>query len=371
VYCLIFRVALCALLLMAGERVWADQAGGGVPAIVYTPIQLVDGPTISIPCPTPYTASDNYLTLMGNNRQILFPNCPASSNGLSVNVRVNAGNNSGSAYTGLIFAPGFNWTGLSPYAICTGIGQPNPLCPGAEVANQVDWFVCKPIGTTSPSTFWDCLAPQYNVGPPSFALVASNSCFSASGGACTTSATNMTGANLIVGCLSYYNSTDTSAFSDSLGSSYSSAYSTAQANVTGSLIYAQGQSVSSSMTFTASAPGGTSYPSLTVMGFSGAVASPLDQNNKTGSGGVTTLQPGSITPTQANELLVSCLAVNGTNSGASVSSPFTIGPVVNGTASNEGVAEAYQIQAPGPTAVNPTWTWSTAETAITGQASFK
>ena len=125
------------------------------------------------------------------------------------------------------------------------------------------------------------------------------------------------------------------------------------------------------MTFSASAPGGN-YPDVTVVGFSGSAASPLDQTSTpAGATSVTTIQPGSITPGQANELLVSCLAQQtGTSSitGVGIASPFTLGPVVGGTTgvTNSG-AIAYQIQAPGPAAENPAWTWTgTAPYAVAG-----
>jgi hypothetical protein len=364
--------ALCFLLLVG---LMLAKPAHAINETVPPPIVLTDGATITVPCPGPLVPVTYYLTLTGNNHQILFPPaCPVAANGLSVKFRINAGNNSGSPYTGLSFGSGYNWALQSPYAICTGTGVPNVACPAAEIASQIDWFGCDVVGTSSSSTEWDCWTPQYAVSPPIVAVAgATNSCGSSNGTLpCTTSATNMMGVNHIVGCLSYYiGAGGSSVFSDSLGNTYTQVYSAAQDNVTGVLLYVQAPTVSTSMTFTASASGTTAAPALTVMGFANVAVSPLDQSSHAGVGNIATIQPGSITPTQANELLVSCLAVNSTQSGIGVSSPFTAGPILNGTANHQGVAEAYQIQTPGPTAENPTWTWTTLEAAMAGQASFK
>lgn len=352
---------------------------GTVPAnvsLVYTipgtgsssqPITLVDGATIPVPCPGPNNSVTYYLTLTGSNHQILFPTCPIDANGQSVKFRINSGNNSGSTYSGLTFASGYAWTNNSPYAICTAAATPNPACPGAETANQIDWFGCDVVGTGSGSTEWDCWSPQYKVVPTAFTFISSNSCIGAN---CTTSATNMTGANLLVGCISDFSSN--AALIDSLGNSYTPVYSTVSAGAKGVLAYSQTTNVSSSMTFSLS---GGSFSSLAVMGFSGAVPNPLDQFTGTAATGnpVTTISPGSKTPTQANELLVSCLALNGTNTttNIAIASPFTLGPVIEYiSGANEGVAAAYQIQTVA-TAQNPAWTWTTPSDAVAGLATFK
>lgn len=369
----IFRSALCALLLIAGHHAWADWAGGGVSSSVFAPISLNDGATITVPCPSPYSSVTYYLTLTGNNHQILFPSCPANANGASVKFRITAGSTAGLPYTGLSFSPGFSWAGGSPYAICTAATTPNPACPTAEAANQVDWFGCDVVGTAAPSAEWDCWTPQYNVNNGIFRVVSSNSCASAGGGACTTSATNMVGADLIVGCIGYYNGAGgTSAFLDSQGNPYTQVYSTFNSNIGGILVYTRAPVVSGSMTFTASISGSTPFPALGAIGFSGSVASPLDQSTSpaASTGSATTLQPGSLTPGQANELLVTCLA--GNTVGPSVGTPFVAGPAVGWVASTtEGVAMGYQIQNPGPATENPTWTWSGANAAVAGQATFK
>ena len=289
----------------------------------------------------------------------------------SVKFRINAGNNSGACLYRVNICGGFNWTSGSPYAICTAAATPNPQCPAAEVANQEDWFGCDVVGTTSASTRWACWAPQYNMtAPSSLSVVNSASCAGVSSAACTTSATNMTGANLIVACLSYYNPDGASTLSDSQSNSYTQVYSTTQNTITGILYFAYAPTVTSTMTFTAN---GAAAPGLAVMGFSGAVSSPLDQStNPAATATASTLAPGSLTPGQANELLATCLS-DGLETTVTVASPFTLGPVVNTNYSNNvGIAMAYQIQAPGPTAENPLWT-SGAGSAdlVAGMATFK
>jgi hypothetical protein len=223
----------------------------------------------------------------------------------------------GGPYTGLSFSSAgtLTWPGGTIYT-------------QTAVAGALD-YVSGTISNLTGSNEWD-VTGIVNVAPPGFRFVASNSCASSAGAACTTSSTNMTGVDLLVACTSYYTgASGTSAFSDSLGNSYIQVYSTAVGGTgVGTMFYKQAPTVSSSMTFSASAAGGNTYPSVAVMGFSGSVASPLDQSTASPatSGSATTIQPGSLTPSQANELLVSCLSLHnlGTNtSGIGVGSPFT------------------------------------------------
>ena len=239
-------------------------------------------------------------------------------------------------------------------------GATVPLNPGGEVCLQA-------------TTGNQYEAMGYLPGVASgIQVVASNSCASVSNVACTTSATNVVGANLIVGCLGWYSGAGgSSAFSDNVGNPYTSIYSTGHGSQVGTLVYSYLPTVTSSMTFTASSPGGNTNTSLTVMGFSGTVSPPLDQstNPAASASGSTTLSPGSLTPSQANELLVSCLAGTPT---PTIASPFTLGPVVPAVSSvAQGSALGYQIQAPGPAAENPAWSWSGAAEVVAGMATFK
>lgn len=363
---------ICALVVALAGPTLGQTIGSSGTTVNSTPVTLTDGATITVPCPTNTTPVTYYLTLTGNNHQVLFPSCPASSNGQSVKFRIDAGTG---PFTGLTFAPGFNWTTGSPYAICTAAATPHPACPAAETVHQIDWFGCDVVGTSSGSTEWDCWTPQYAVASPtSFAFINAASCSAATASPCTTSTTNMTGANLIVVGISYFPGT-TPTITDSSSNTYTSAV-TASANAGQYVLncfYKQAPTVTSAMTFSFTGGG---FSALSVAGFSGAVSSPLDQTTSGNSGAslVTSQQPGSITPTQNNELIVACLAMGGsagTTTGEAVGSGYTITGVQHNTAGvTEGGALAYLIQNTA-TATNTTFSWTTTAYSVAGIMSFK
>lgn len=111
-------------------------------------------------------------------------------------------------------------------------------------------------------------------------------------------------------------------------------------------------------------------PSFAVTAWSGAAASPFDQENTNGSGVPYTT--GSITPSEDNELLIAAIAwENGATDTASINGGFAISdqsPYVPGT--SDGAAQANLIQT-SAAAANPTWTLATSDTAARAIASFK
>jgi hypothetical protein len=93
---------------------------------------------------------------------------------------------------------------------------------------------------------------------------------------------------------------------------------------------------------------------ISVMAFSGVASGP-DQSSSASTSYGTTLQSGSVTPTNANELISNCSGNNGnTLTGASIASPMTLVDSLSGGLAPS-VADAYQIQTTAM-AVNPTWT---------------
>lgn len=250
--------------------------------------------------------------------------------------------------------------------------------PGA-----VDTITCYGFGGVGPTwiaTRMDCpgLAANF-IGGGGFAVVsgATATCASSGGAACTTSSANFNNVTLVVGCIGLYSGNGASStLSDNLGNSYTQIYTVTTGPRTGRMFYSKPSSVSGTMTFTASNTGGSAdaSPGLTVMGFSGPFTTPLDQSNNTGSAGasVTSIQPGSITPTLAGELLASCLTVStSTTGGQAITPPFTLGPVINSVPGNaEGSAIGYQIQT-SASAQNPTWSFTGSGVATAGIASFK
>ena len=103
------------------------------------------------------------------------------------------------------------------------------------------------------------------------------------------------------------------------------------------------------LTFSAGAAFGGAYGSW--IEFSGvATSNPLDQVNNTGTG--TALQPGTVNPTQNNELLVSAISNDLENNVSyTISSGFSL---VNADATVHNTWQAYLIQTTA-TSENPTW----------------
>lgn len=115
-----------------------------------------------------------------------------------------------------------------------------------------------------------------------------------------------------------------------------------------------------------------SYPSIFVLAIAGAAAAGFDQQNGTASASATSIQPGSITPTEDNELVVALCTNDDTGNTLSINGGFTIAQQnVTVAFQAEGGGLAYLIQTTA-TAANPTWSWGgSSEAASTVIASFK
>ena len=220
----------------------------------------------------------------------------------------------------------------------------------------------------------ECQNPSQNIGPTSgFQLVAHTSCAAASG--CTTSGVNTSGANLVVavgtGC-----ATTAPTISDSSSNSYSAAGSFQGAGPGVEIFYVSSPTTSASQTFSINAcNGSSSFATLEITAWSGALSSsPLDQTNGgSTSSSVTTFQPGSITPSVSNALIIAGATTGQTASGSasSINSGFTISDQ-NGfsNAVNYAGMMAYLVQS-SAAAVNPTWTFPGSGPAAAAIASFK
>lgn len=170
----------------------------------------------------------------------------------------------------------------------------------------------------------------------------------------TTAGIDTTGTNLIVVGISQYQAVTIGSLSDSKGNTWTPL--TAQSILNSQycqLFYCFGPTVGSGHTFTWN--GTSNFGSIAVAGFSGAAASPFDQQNGATNKGVTTLQTGSVTPSVANELIITACSF-GASGVASINSGFAITDQINYlSGTREGVALAYLIQTTA-TAENPTWT---------------
>lgn len=189
----------------------------------------------------------------------------------------------------------------------------------------------------------------------SFALVAHTGVQEAGGlGSITTPAINTTGANLIVVSSGDYLGNGTNvAPTDSNGNTY-----TLRQTATGSIAAqtqiweCQNPTVGAGHTITRVG----NYQCLFVSAWSGAAATSQYDKGSSGTSVSTSVQPGSITPANANSLVIASLGSDTTTSStASIDSGFTITDQfapVGGV--SEGGGQAYLIQS-AAAAVNPTW----------------
>jgi hypothetical protein len=182
-----------------------------------------------------------------------------------------------------------------------------------------------------------------------------------------------TGANLMVVSASWYSAASADVtLTDSKSNTWTPLTTRTSTFISNRLYYCYGGTVGSGHNFTLS--GTAVYCSVQVIAFSGMASTPLDQQNGTGSGGAwTTVQPGSITPSQANTVVFVGLSFEANSSGAiSIDGGYTISnTTAHSPGSGEGGSLAYQIFA-SASAQNPTWTSaSSSGDGATTIASFK
>lgn len=173
-------------------------------------------------------------------------------------------------------------------------------------------------------------------------------------GGVTTGAFDSSGATLLVAVVAYFNASamTTAHISDSKGNTWSQATNYTLSSRSLRTFYCVPSSVGSGHTFTVSMS--ASYPSVCVLAFSGTGAAPGDQQN----GNISSNMPGSVTPTEDNEVLV-CGVMNTGGTLSSISGGFTIaGTVAYAGGLHMGVGAAYKIQTTaGPE--NPAWNSTT------------
>jgi len=172
----------------------------------------------------------------------------------------------------------------------------------------------------------------------------------------TSGALDCTGANLLVVTISEFIGGGAGTLTDSHGNTWEKFSSSAAGFGQASEIwYAYNPSVSSSQTFSISGSG--TFPSMCISAWSGAANPAFDQSNSNTWSGSATGQPGSVTPSENNELIIAALA--GTqDAGTSINGGFTIAQnQALVTSFSYGCSLAYLIQT-SAAAANPTWTTS-------------
>lgn len=197
----------------------------------------------------------------------------------------------------------------------------------------------------------------------SFSLVINTIAQSGAGGTITTGAINTTGANLII----IFTESIGGALSDSKSNTWSNPVNVVISGVTLGCYYCLTPTVGSGHTFTCSG----SFPAIAVAAWSGAAAaSVLDQTNSDNSATPgTTKQPGSVTPTQDNELLMYAVAQQITTTvSVNIGAMLDQAALIGGQAFS--LADAYQIQTTATTR-NPQFSWSGAQTTSAAIMTFK
>lgn len=162
----------------------------------------------------------------------------------------------------------------------------------------------------------------------------------------TTAGVDTTGADLLVVVAASYSPRDAT-ITDSKGNTWTSLTRYGAAGNRVQFFYCQGGTVGPSHTFTATG-GVDGYYSIAVLALSGSVASPADGEN-----GATDVSPGSVTPSQDNDILITALCYYPSNT-PTIGSGFTISDNVDYVAEHMGIALAYKIQTSAG-AENPTW----------------
>jgi hypothetical protein len=194
------------------------------------------------------------------------------------------------------------------------------------------------------------------------------------GSAVTTASVNTTSCVsncLIVVGVAYYGINAAPTISDSAGNTYACL---TERNITSGatrLCYKQNATVSATHTFSATGTG--SYASIAVQAWSGGrTLNTVDVQNGSNTAGATSLATGTITPSEANTLVVTVVN-NWTDTGTSrtIGDSYTITNQVGYSLSQHfPIALAWKVQTTA-VATNPTWSWSGSQPANAAIASFR
>lgn len=171
----------------------------------------------------------------------------------------------------------------------------------------------------------------------------------------TTTSINTTGCNFLVASVGYFS---TIALTDSKGNSWTplTAFTNGGGNNSVRIFYVANPVVGTGHTFTLT--GASSFGAIAVQGFSGVNTVPFDQQNGATQSISANTQPGSVSPTQDNELIVTAYSQSLAGT-MTINSGFTITDQTQiGSGAHFGSALAYIINGAGTSGVgvNPTWT---------------
>ena len=180
---------------------------------------------------------------------------------------------------------------------------------------------------------------------------------STGGATVTTDAADFTGCDLIVVGHTSFSPNTENTLSDSQGNTWTALTVQQSDAVRFHLYYAAAPSVSSTQTFSLSSVT-SSFPALAVVGFSGTHASPFDvSNGAVDNTGDNSMQPGSVTPSQNDSLVVTGIGC-GTSTVPTMDGGFTVEEASATVGGNHfGIGLAYLIQT-SAAAANPTWSYT-------------
>lgn len=205
------------------------------------------------------------------------------------------------------------------------------------------------------------------------ALLAHNTGTAPNGNPGTSGSINSTGATLLIVCLGD-DYASTAPVTDSLGNTWNALSNSYGGDGSSQIFYSYAKgsgslSVGSGHTVTLNGY----YPGFSFSAWNGTLTyptNPFDQQHVSISSGSSSVQPGSITPMQAGELIVSCFGSDFANY-SSVDSGFTLLDQLPATGGmNFGFGCAYLVQG-AATAINPKFTLSGGSDNGCSVASFK
>lgn len=188
-------------------------------------------------------------------------------------------------------------------------------------------------------------------------------------GATTVGATT-TGANLITVFTSSYNLVGAPTLTDSNSNTWTALTTFTSTGARVIIYYCFNPIVGASHTFTLTGTG--TFSAVGAKAWSGSTTGPFDQQNGNNfNSSATGIQPGSVTPSQNNELVVTCLGMEGSSPTPTINSSFVGVEYVNYVGgSNFSLAFASLIQTAAG-AINPTWSFSSTNNQAVAIATFK
>lgn len=194
-------------------------------------------------------------------------------------------------------------------------------------------------------------------------LVASQSAQAVAGATATTPAVNSTGATLAVVTISnFVGSACSVTLTDSKGNTYTPVANSVSANQNACIWYSCNPVVGTGHTFS----GTGNYTNIAALVYSGTTTSACLGSHSEGSNAGSTVQPGSVTPSNNNSLLITVLATD-QNVSFSIDSSFNVEQQIPSGGVSLSIATADQVQTTATTR-NPTWTLGSGATSSNAAA---